>query len=231
MKTSKIIFISLLGSFALLILAAAIDLRITGKRNGNLSDDFKSTRLAVSPFKVLIVNNSMNIHIVKKDTAFAEVTFLKDSLAPRLNFTSKGDTLLVSDFEKSEHRDVSVTFHATDSLQVIRLKNSTVEVHRMGLGTLAFDLDQSSLTLNQDTLLKAPCRGISIVARNHSEINSDDFSVELLDLYLVNSEANLQLKAKKISGSLTDNSRIFARQPEEIALKKDPSSKVNVNDY
>ena len=231
MKTSKIIFISLLGTFALLILAAAIDLRITGKRNGNLSDDFKSTKMAVPSFKVLIVHNSLNITILKKDSSFAEVIFLKDSVAPRVNLTTKGDTLLVSDFEKSAHRNVSVTIHANDSLRLIRLNNSNIEVDRVGAGSLSFELDQSSLSLNQDTLLKVPTKSISIVAKNHSEINSDDFGVELLDLVLANSEANLQIKAKKMTGSLTDNSRIFARQPEEITLKKDLSSKINVNDY
>jgi hypothetical protein len=231
MKTSKSIFISLLGTFALLILAAAIDLRITGRKNGNLSDEFRSTRIAVSSFKVLIVHNSMNISVVKKDSSFAEVIFLKDSVAPKVNFTSRGDTLLVSDFEKSSHRNVSVTIHANDSLRLIRLNNSNVEVDRVGTGSLSFELDQSSLSLNQDTLLKVPSKSIYIVARNHSEINSNDFGVELLDLVLANSEANLQIKAKKMTGSLTDNSRIFARQPEEIALKKDLSSKINVNDY
>jgi hypothetical protein len=173
----------------------------------------------------------MNITLLQKDSSFIEVIFLKDSLTPKVNFITRGDTLLVNNFEKSVHRNVSVILHATDSLRMIRLKNSNIEVDRLGSQGLSFELDNSSLTLNQNTMLKIPCRSIAIYARNHSEINSADFGVELLDLLLANSKANLQLKARKISGSLTDNSMIIVRQPEEIALKKDLSSKVNVNDY
>jgi len=231
MKTSKIIFISLLSTITLIILAAAIDLRISGKGTGNSADNFKTIRQSFPNFKVLSIDNSMNITLEQKDSSFVEVIFLKDSLAPKVNFKTRGDTLLLSDFEKSVHRNVSVILHATDSLRIIRLKNSHVEVDCLGSHGLSFELDNSSLTLNQNTQLKNSCQSIAIYARNHSEINSADFGVELLDLVLANSKANLRLKARKISGSLTDNSTIIVRQPEEIALKKDPSSKVNVNDY
>lgn len=231
MKTSKIIFISLLSTITLLILAAAIVLCIAGKRIGNSSDDLKTIRQDIPNFKVLPVANSMNITLLQNDSSFVEVIFLKDSLPPKVNFATRGDTLLLNDFEKSVHRNVSVILHATDSLRMIRLNNSNLEVDRLGSQGVSFELGNSSLSLNQNTQLKVPCRSIAITAKNHSNINSADFEVDLLDLVLVNSEANLQLKAKKISGNLTDNSMLYARQPEVIALKKDPGSKVNVNDY
>lgn len=231
MKTSKIIFIALLGTIALLILATLIDFRVNGRRNSELAADFKVEKQIVSSFSVLYVNNSRNITLVQNDSSYIEVTYLKDSIAPKVNYTMKGDTLIVSDFEKLIHRNISVRIFSTDSLKHILLKNSDINVERLGMGRLSLDMDQSSLRLNQDTLVKTSFQALDIVARNHSQINSSEFRIDSLGLVLQNSEANLEMKAKNISGILSDSSRIYVRQPEEISLKKDATSRINVNDY
>lgn len=228
MKTSKIIFISLLSAITLLILAAAIDIRISGRQNGGSQNDFKTSKQALQHFSVLRVNNSMNITLVRKDSSYLEVTCLKDSIVPKVNYTFRGDTLLVNDFEKPAHRNGSITICATDSLRKILLKNSTMSADRLGMGKLAFELDQSNLFLNQDLKLKNQIRALDLIAINHSEINSNGFSVDSLTLKLSYSKANLDLFVKNISGTLSDNSAIYSRQPQEISLKKDASSKINV---
>jgi len=231
MKTSKIIFISLLSTIAVLILASVIDLRINGRRNDGRKSDFKVNKQILPVFKALRVYNSMNITLVQNDSSYIEVSCLKDSIAPKVNYTIIGDTLMVSDFEKTNHRNVSVTIHATDSLRSIQLKKSNLSVERIGLGKLFFALDESEIWLNQDTLVKSGFQVLDIVARNHSRINSSEFRIDSLGLMLQKSEAYLEIKANKISGSLSDSSRIFVRQPSEISLKKDESSKIHVNDY
>jgi len=231
MKTSKIIIISLLGTIAVLILAITIDIRINGRRNDGRQSDFKVNKQNVPVFKVLSVNNSMNITIVKKDSSFIEVSCLKDSIAPKVNYTMKGDTLIVSDFEKPGHRNTSVTIHATDSLKHIQLKKSNISIDRIGSGKLFFKLDASELWLNQDTLVKSSFPVLDIVAGNHSRINSSDFRIDSLGLVLQKSEADIEMKSRIISGTMSDSSRINVRQPEEISLKKDGTSKINVNDY
>jgi len=231
MKTSKIIFISLLGGIALLIMAAMIDVRIHGRRNNGGPSDFKVNKQIVPLFKVLRLYNSVNVTLVKNGSSYIEMTSFKDSVVPNLNFKIKEDTLFVSDFEKLTHHNVSIVIHATDSLVMVQLKNSDIRVERLGLGKLFFDLDQSGLSLNQDTLLKSSFRTLGIVAKNHSRINSSEFRIDSLGLVLQNSEADLEIKATKISGILSDSSRINVRQPGEISLKKDGTSKINVNDY
>ena len=231
MKTSKIIFISLLGTIAVLILASVIDLRINGRRNDGRKSDFKVNKQILPVFKALRVYNSMNITLVQNDSSYIEVSYLKDSIAPEVDYTIIGDTLMVSDFEKSNHRNVSVTIHATDSLRSIQLKKSNLRVERIGLGKLFFALDESEIWLNQDTLVKSAFHVLDIVAKNHSRVNSSEFRIDSLRLVLQNSEAHLEIKANKISGILSDSSRIFVRQPSEISLKKDETSKIHVNDY
>ncbi len=231
MKTSKIIFISLLSTIAALILVAMIDIRINGRRNDGRQSDFKVNRQIIPAFKTLRVYNSMNVTLVKNDSSFIEITYLKDSIVPEVNYTIKGDTLMVSNFEKSYHRNVSVTIHATDSLRSIQLEKSNINIERIGSGKLFFELDESELWLNLDTLVKSAFPVLDIVAKNHSRINSSKFRIDSLGLVLQNSEANLDLKAKKISGTLSDSSKIYVRNPEEISLKKDETSRINVDDY
>lgn len=231
MKTSKIIFISLLGVIAFLILATMIDLRVRGRRNSDIQKDFKVNRKALHSFNVLYMSDSRNVSLVQNDSSYIEVTYMKDSIAPKVNYAVKDDTLMISDFEKLIHRNVSVRIHSTDSLKKILLKNSDISIERLGSGKLSFDMDQSSLWLNQDTTLKTSFITLDIFAKNHSSINSSEFKVDTLGIVLRNSEANFQIIAKVINGSLSDSSKIYARQPEEISLKKDKTSRINVNDY
>jgi len=231
MKTSKIIFISLLSAIALLILATMIDIRINGQRSDGKNSDFKRNKQNLPVFKALKVYNSMNITLVQNDSSYIEVSYLKDSIAPKVNYAIIGDTLTLSDFEKTNHRNVSVTIHATDSLRSIQLEKSHISFDRIGLGKLFFALDESELWLNQDTLVKAASQVLDIVAKNHSRINSSEFRIDSLGLVLQNSEANLEMTANKISGTLSDSSKIYVRQPREISLKRDATSMVNVSQY
>lgn len=228
MKTSKIIFISLLSTITLLILAAAIAIRISGYQNGGKRSDFKMSKQSLPSFKVLRLNNCMNITLIRKDSTFLEVTCFKDSIPPIVNYTLRGDTLMLSDFEKSAHQNVSVKICATDSLKKIQLFNTTLRTERLGMGKLVFELDQSNLDLNQDHLLKLPISAIELVANHHSQINASEFSVDSLTLQLRNSEAYLDLFVKNIHGTLSDSSVIRVRQPQEISLRKDATSNINV---
>ena len=182
-------------------------------------------------FKVLCVYNSMNVTLVQNDSSFLEVTCPKDSIARKVNYRIIGDTLTVSDFEKTNYRNVSITIHASDSLRSIQLKKSHISIERIGFKKLFFALDESVLWLNQVALEKSSSSSLDIVARNHSRINSSDFKIDSIGLNLQNSEANLEMKAGKISGTLSDSSKIYVRQPAEISLKKDATSRINVNDY
>jgi hypothetical protein len=96
---------------------------------------------------------------------------------------------------------------------------------------LSLDLDQSSVWFNQDELVKSHINVLNISAKNHSRVNANQFNVDSMQIALHYSEANLEISAKELCGTLSDSSRIQARQPGEIWLKKDASSKINISDY
>jgi len=231
MKTSKIIFVSLLSTIAVILLAFFIDLRIYSRRDNGNGSDFNVKKHELKFFKVLYISNSMNVTLVKNDSSYLEVTSLKDSLVPKVNFTLKEDTLRISDFEKTSHHNVSIRIHTGDSLRRILLSNADLAVEHCNFGVLSLDLSQSSIWFNQDDKIKSHIRQLNMVANNHSEVNSNSFYADSIDIVLRHSEANLESISKRLAGTLSDSSRIQARQPEEIWLKKDLTSKISVSDY
>ena len=231
MKTSKIIIITLLGTIALLIVVPLINMRLNGHRINELSSDFMSKRDALQAFKVITINNSRNVLLVQNDSAFLEVTYLKDSIAPRVNYTIEADTLKLSDFGKSIPRNVSVKIKVTNSLTRIQLKNSDLSMEKFRTGKLSLNLDRSSVSMGWNESSLQTCPFLDIVAINGSHFKSGNFKIDSLGIVLQNSNAEIRNVAKKISGSLTDRSKINTRQPIEITLKRDATSKINVDDY
>jgi hypothetical protein len=229
MKTSKIIFISLLGSIAFLILAAFIEVRITGQRNSINLSDLNVNKITIPSFKVLSINSSY-VYLLQNDTSFIELTWLKDSLSPHVNYTIKEDTLMFWDINHSYQnaKFISIRIHSTDSLKSILLKNSNITIESIVLGKMSLDMDNSYAWFNQDN---SSFNALDISAKNHSRVNTTAFKVDSLGIILQNSQANLGTIAKRISGVLSDSSRISARQPTEISLKKDSTCNINVNDY
>ena len=102
---------------------------------------------------------------------------------------------------------------------------------RFGSQTLSLDLDKSIISFNQDKNRNSAMTVLNIVAKNHSNINVEGFKVDSLGIFLEHSEVSLKIISKKISGTLSDYSKITVWQSEEISLKKDATSKINVSDF
>ena len=227
MRTSKIIFISLLGSIAIVILAAFIDLRITGTRNGIDGPGLSMTKQSIPSFKVLYVTG-INIELSQNDSSFVEVRLFRNNLSPKLNYRVKEDTLIVSAIDSIRHNNnMAIGIHSTATLNSIFLKNSNIIVQRFVSGKMSLDMDESIAWFNQD---KSSFNTLEIVAKNHSQINTSGFKVDSLGVFLQNSYASFEIASKKLYGSISDSSTLYAGKAEVISLKRDSTSKINLND-
>ena len=221
MKTSNIIFISLLSINALFIAAEMINIRENSTPSGiNLMN-----KLPVPPFKVLILNNNivngMKIDVIQNDSSFIKITWNKDSLSPQLNYTIKEDTLIVSDLNVFP----TVELNFTNSLKKMILTKSTINLKRLNLEELSLDLNDSKVFSGTD---KSVLNVLEISAMNYSRLYLNKFKLDSMKIELQNSEANLYIIAKIIHGELSDNSRLNSWQQGEIYLKKDSTSKFSV---
>jgi hypothetical protein len=230
MKKSKIIFLSLLGAIALLILAATVDVRLTGLKSGFSESSFDNEKLVLPSYKVLQINNSSNIDIVQGDSSYIMLTWLKDSLHPRINYLVKGDTLSVSDIEQFNGY-LSVKLFSTGSLNKIMMNNSDISIGQFSSGKMSFDLKESKVWLSNNEKTGSSFRVLDIIAGNNSNVRTDEIKVDSMKIILKHSDADIRSLTKTISGTLSDSSNIYARQPDEISLKKDSTSKISVDDY
>jgi len=231
MKTSKLIFIVLVGTIALLILVTTLDLRINGRKFSDINSDFKVKKQSLKLFKTLYIINSMNVTLVKNDSSFLEITSLKDSLSPKVNFAINEDTLKISDFEKLWHSNASIRIHATNSLRQVLLKNSNLTLLGFSTEALSLTIDKSNVVLSESEPHQSRIHFLEILANNHSNVYGREFYVDSIGIALQHSEVSLDGITNKLGGTLSDSSRIQARQPQEVWLKKDAASKININDY
>jgi hypothetical protein len=235
MKTSKIIFIGMLSTIALLMMVGAIDLRITGQKGNNFQVDFKVIRKKIPSFKVLCINDNGSIELVKGDSSFIDIVMKdlkvpdkKDSMAPDLKYTLTGDTLKLSDRMMSGGRSFRIKIHTTDLLKQILAKNSTVNLTNFCYSNLSLDLDHSRLNINQIKDEKQTFQLLNIAAKNNSNITTSNTGIDTLKIDLQKSNAIIMSNLNTICGNLTDHSKIVLRQVNQISLKKDASSKIQI---
>ena len=226
MKTSKIIFISLLGTIALIILVTVISIRINGNKGVEpLSDsNFKVRKQPVPAFRVLCLNDSKNISITQGDSSYISVGYKKDLPVPDLIYTIKEDTLFVKDMKLSD-----LTICASSSFEILNINNSSITLREFpnekSSGKLTLVMDKSTAYLNKN---KSSIAVLNIDARNHSSINASNYKVDLLEITLKNSKSTFGSFTKKVTGCLSESSSFMVRQPLEISLKRDDNSKINV---
>ena len=230
MKTSKIIFIALLSTIALIILSALIDLRLNGKRYMDRKKDFKISKLKISSIRVLCINENNSIELVQSDSAYFEITVMKDSLVPKLNFTISGDTLKIADQMVKTGKGAWVSIHVDRQFNQILLRKSNLNLANIQSDQLTVDLDQSTLNVNQQNDKKVLFRFLKVSARNNSQFDANELKINSVQVELHHSEANLWSAVNTLSGSMADSSRLRVRQPMVISLKRDSSSSLDIND-
>ena len=227
MKTSKIIFFSLLSAICLIILIAFVDIAI---KNHN-RPEIKVNKQLLPAFTIICANNS-NFNLMQGDSSFIETAYVKDSIPPHLNYTIKGDTLVVSDITQSNKTNSypSIKIFSTDSLNSIILKNSNINIMRLKSVKMTLNVDNSYVWFNQDNVNLSSFSSLEILAKNHSNINATSFKIDNLSINLHKSEADLAIMAGKINGTLSDSSRVSTRLSGEISLKADRTSMVSINE-
>ena len=228
MKTSNIIFVSLLGAIAVIILALLANISISGHRTGNFEVNMSTSKQPLTSFKVLSMDNCNRVQLIKNDSAFVEIIYRKDSLPPILNLTGKKDTFFLKDLRLLNNRNISLKIYTPDVLEKVVLKNSILGIENYNFRKLIFDLDHSQVSGDQNLKVKSVVDAVSIIAKNHAEIDLSELKADSIKFFLQKSKAYLSIKTNKISGCLADSSSAYIRQASEMVLKKDSSSEINV---
>jgi hypothetical protein len=230
MKTSKIIFIALLSSIAIIILVAMISIRISGYKSGDPASDFLNVKTGLVPaFNVLYINNAKNVKLFQGDSNKITILAFKNTLIPKANYKVNGDTLWFFGFDDQISQMLWVEIQIANKLNNIQLKNSELRISNYNSAALSLDLNNSKINFFPASKTNAISK-IDITAINHSEINVYSLKVDSSNIVLQNSIATFGNRLVKIHGSLSDYSRISLRLPEEVYLKRDSTSKIFISE-
>jgi hypothetical protein len=239
MKTSKIIFISLLSLIALTIIASTVSIRLTGTKRTKDDYNLKTISTPLPAFSVISVKNCNNVTLVESDSSYdknilpvknnnfhLDVSVREDSVAPHINYTIKEDTLHIMDFKNPAMSYIFVKVYAGKGLKSIQLEKSDIRIYIYKLDILSIALDNSKVYFSSATGNTSFIKKVNITGKNHSNFTARLVQVDSFQLALQNSEATLTLTAKLVSGTLSDSSKLITFQPREISLKRDAGSKI-----
>jgi hypothetical protein len=208
------------------MLIAFVDIKI----NYHRLKDTRVNKQTIPSFKILNIKDS-NIDLVRGDSSLIEITSMKDSLTPMINYSVKGDTLMVSDTRHTQNKNnnLSIRIFSTDSLKCIIMNNSDMNINNYNSARINLNMDNSNIWFNQDNKTMSLIQSLDILAKNHSSINSNKFKIGNIEINLQKSDANLEVISNKINGTLSDSSSVSIDLAGKITLKTDSTSKVNVN--
>jgi hypothetical protein len=228
MKTSKIIFISLLVTIALVILAAFADVRLNGTKHIDTTD-LESHNTTIPEFRVLKIKNSALLSISTGSSPSLELKMRTGKIPPEINYSITNDTLTISNVQ--QHNNGEVLFfnvHATDSLYSIISENSDITVRSGENCDLSIDSDNSKVFISHTTTRKSD-DDLIIHARNNSRISTSTFRIDSLEVFVERSEALLSIQTNFLHGSASGGSFISTRQPLGISFSCDTTSKLLIN--
>jgi hypothetical protein len=237
MKISKILFFSLLGTIALVIVAGAMDLRINGTKNLRGYEDKILYRKKIDPFKALSICNASNVTLIRNDSSFIEIHCMKDSLSkdtiPQIgNYSIKDDTLKMADFisPKGKRIHINVKVNYTGTLNSIQLKNSWINLKNLNSGKMSIEMDSSTVRAYDQSMV-SNLQSLDVFGKNKSslQIRSEKFNIDSLNIVLQNSDAYMWSKGKRMKCDISNKSNItLTGQPLEIIMKKDTTSHFSV---
>lgn len=239
MKTSKIIFISLLSLIALTIIVATVSVRLTGTKRILNRYKQKTINTPLPAFSVICIKNCNNITLIESDSSYDEnilpvknnnfhldVTVIEDSLAPFIDYTVKNDTLQIMNFKYPAGSYIFVKVYAGNGLKTINLEKSDIRIYIYKLDILSITLDNSKAYFSSAVGNNSVINKVNITGKNNSNITASSVKVDSFQLALQNSKATISLTAKIIIGTLSDSSKLITFQPGEISVKRDATSRI-----
>ncbi|MEX1238622.1 MAG: hypothetical protein WEB30_02865 [Cyclobacteriaceae bacterium] len=225
MKTSNIILATLLGSITFIIIAGAVQVRVTGSKLTAHTEQVLEA-IDLRDFKYLVIQKSINLTIAPSEKSQLEIRSATGEKRPRVNYRQVGDTLFIDGIEFGpEGRSLVVILKAPlNNLELIKAEEANFALQDFPGATLDVDLNRTSFNLRSTDASTIGRLRISGV--NHSSIWSSNLNVDTLTLYLDESSANIPGTIQQLKGSMANNATLSVGDIAQIDFRKDSSSKL-----
>ena len=241
MKTSNIIIVSLISGLLLIILTAALDVRLNGVHRSIAKMPFSVEKSTTFQSINHIVINDISVTIEQKDRNKVSVNYTvpegseegaeveeyrqKGNTIQPPELKISGDTLFIDkDIMRGQEKNKHVTVTIAEYLQSV----TSNQAHLTIRGGLAKTIDVAGENLFiSGSKIEGQFSQINLNANNAS-VNIIT-PLDTLSLQLENSNAHIRNPVDLLQGEIRENSKLHTREARyHMNVVKDPKSKLNV---
>jgi hypothetical protein len=227
MKLSNKILVGFFGFIFLYLSAAFTEIRLTGSPN-IINDQNSIAETADLPAITHLVLNGVdkNINVVGSDQSSLEVRSISGDLLKKVKYVVSGDTLTLSGIDVEDHKNLKITvFVPATSFKAIHANNSQATIK--GLNTSLLNIDQSAgnISVSDCSIAKIELN------LNAAHLIISEATVETMSVEMEASTVNIHSPLILLQGSLKNQSLLLIEDAQEIQLKKDEKSRLNLYRY
>ncbi len=229
MKTSNIILAAVAGSITILLVTGILQNRFFGPvyAEGQQDYNLESSAIDLPAFKYLVIRNEANVEILSPGKNQLILRYDKGEAIPVNAYHVSGDTLYVG------NPDDSVRNNAYTQLSIPPMDYARIQGINSHFRFTDFYSQRMALALDNAEADLSDAHGqdlktLDMHGLNGSQINSGEFHVDSLSLWLDDTKANMGgVKTGNLSGSIKNHSELNIKDVSHFDFTRDESSKLS----
>lgn len=221
----------LIGFFAIIftyMTAAFLEVRFRGQPN-HMDDSnsiVESVDIAKISHLVVMQDIGKQITVIGAEKSRIEVQSLKGDLLQKLKYDIVGDTLTLKRLNLDKDQRVRVYVYMSESnFTGMTVDNAAVIVKELDLNSLAIHQTAGWVRMTDSNNLN----NLRIKAIQNANLTFSGSQLDTLSAQIDNSEVKILSAVNRVEGAMYNDSYLQVIQVNDIAFKKDESSRLNLN--
>lgn len=226
MKLSNKILLGFFGFIFLYLNAAFMEIRLTGSPNIINDENSIAERIDLSVINYLVLNGvDKDVNVIGSDQSSLEVRSISGDFLKKIKYVVSGDTLTLSGIDAGDIETFKITVFVPSSFKAINTTNSRATIK--GLHTPLLNIYQTKGDVSMSDCSIATIE-LNLNAAHLSIYNA---TMEMMSVELEASTVNIHSPLMRLQGSLKNKSLLLIEDAQDIQLKKDKNSRLNLYRY
>lgn len=226
MKLSNKILLGFFGFIFLYLNAAFMEIRLTGSPNIINDENSIAERIDLSVINHLVLNGvDKDVNVIGSDQSSLEVRSISGDFLKKVKYVVSGDTLTLSGIDAGDTETFKITVFVPSSFKAINATNSQATIK--GLHTPLLNIYQTKGDISM-----SDCSIATIELNlNAAHLSIYDATMEMMSVELEASTVNIHSPLMLLQGFMKNKSLLLIEDAQDIQLKKDKNSRLNMYRY
>ncbi len=222
MKTSSKILIGLLSTILIVIVVFLLDIRFFGEHRSSQTDNYKTTDIAISNFKHLLVDQFKFLKIAKSDSNYIQFVVFNDTTIVNFEYAIENDTLKINGELLPSFS--GYTLFTNSEIESIVVLNSQINFSGLNQNNIRINLTDGKINSHGNSI-KSYFKNASISLLN-SRLIFNNIKVDTIELTMENSNAEFGKDINSLNASVDSQSELILKYVSKLELVRDKKSKV-----